>query len=134
MKYLIILTLTIVSLASCTKKDNPPGDPLLGHWQSDNTRLVNYDAQGKVLKDNMRPQHAELDVTTTTMSFTYTVPTGVTKDTFTYSRNGEAITELTGGTGEDQFVRSLTSTSFTYEATSVTSTGGKATFILLFHR
>lgn len=134
MKWLFLLSLTLSSLVSCTKKNDPAGDPLLGHWQSDTTRLINYDAQGNVLKDNARPQHSELDATATTMSFAYTVPTGVTKDTFTYRRDGEAIIVLTGGTGEDQFVRSLTATSFTYEATGATSTGGKGTFILLFHR
>lgn len=69
-----------------------------------------------------------------TMFFAHTVPIGITKDTFTYRRDGEAIIALTGGTGEDQFVRPLTATSFTYEATSATLTGGKGTFILLFHR
>jgi hypothetical protein len=126
--------LSLLLLSQCSRKNDPPGDPLLGHWQSDNTRLVNYDAQGTVVRDNTRPQHGELDVTATTMSFAYTTPTGVSKDTFTYTRNGEVITVLAGGTGEAQFVRALTPTSFTYEATSTTSNGGKGTFILLFHR
>ena len=110
------------------------GDPLLGHWQSDTTRLIKYDAQGNVVQDNARPQHIELEVTATTMSFAYTVPSGVTKDEFTYRLDGEEIIVLSGGTGEAQFIRLLTATSFTYEATSTTSTGGKATYILLFHR
>jgi hypothetical protein len=133
----LLLSLILTFLLGCTKKDAPAADPFLGHWQADLTRVVTYDARGTVLKDNTVSQHTELEVTATTMSFAYTTPSGIAKDEYTYHREGEIITVLAGGglnTGEDQYVRSLTATSFIYEATSATSSGGKSTFLLSFHR
>jgi hypothetical protein len=143
MKHLLPLSLLLVLAVGCSKEDEPSGDALLGHWQADATRLVQYDAQGSVTHDGSVSQPTQLDVTATTMSFVYSnaSPTGpyTYKDKYEYKRQGEAITVLTPPTQTISgtniiYVRSLTPTSFTYEASELAVNGGKQTWFLNFHR
>lgn len=101
MKYGLLVVATTTMLLGCGKKVDPSAPSLLGHWQSDYTRLVDYDAQGKLLSDQTKPQHAEVKVTATTMSFAYTTPSGITRDEFTYRLKGEKIVVSAGGSNRE---------------------------------
>lgn len=142
MKTTILLCLLAAGLFGCGDKngsDPTPlaADPFLGHWQSDSNRSVWYFKDGSVNHDNTYTSVNTLDITSATMTFSYTDSKGKQYvDSYAYSRNGEVLTIPTWGEpGATLTAKSLSTAGFIFqEYVPHPNTGGWAIGTYPFHR
>jgi hypothetical protein len=119
-KTTLYLATLLLGLSTCSgKKDDPTTtDPFLGHWQSETLRSVLYDVTGKPVSDTTTLEAAQLDITSTTITFT-SVSNGRTSTTVqSYTRSGESLGLLPASGALYKraiYVRNLTPASFTME-------------------
>jgi hypothetical protein len=138
---LSLVSLLLVDLTGCKKKEADPIDIFQGHWVSETQRSVSYDASGQVESDMTYPGRQDADITANTITFTGYRPDGTSRpsSTKTYTRSGEDL--IFAGSSSIlviYHVRSLTSTSFTlesdYYSTLSPNSPRTATSYIPFHR
>lgn len=116
MKQLLLLSLLLTGFVGCKKADTPAPDPFLGHWKSDSSHADYYDASRQVTSYIDANIRQDLDVTATTLTFTYYQVNGP-PNSGGYTRSGEDL--VFSGSNPVLViyrVRSLTATSFTLES------------------
>lgn len=112
-----------LALSACAKTPDPSPAPaalaaaevpLLGRWQADTLRQVNYDAAGQVKSDEVHLVRAQFEFTAATLTFS----SGGQSQPWTYARAGEVLT-LSGAAAPEQcWARRVRPGYFTFEAYS----------------
>jgi hypothetical protein len=119
MKQLLLLSLLVLGVAGCKKDEPEAADPFLGHWQAETIDYTTTTPSGSVETTFSVDYRQTLDVTATTITFSYVPIIGgplPTSSSFTYTRNGEEL-KMTSGVWPTAEIRvlSLTPTSFIHQ-------------------
>jgi hypothetical protein len=138
MKHILLLSLLALGVAGCKKEEPERPDPFLGHWQADTIDYTMTTPRGVVEKTFSVKYSQTLDITATTIIFTYVPIAGgplPTSSSFTYTRNDEEL-KMTSGVWPTAEIRvlSLTPTSFTHEDKQVNQGGGYIITRIPYHR
>lgn len=132
---LVLLPALLAGQSGCKKAAAP--DPLVGHWQTESASMLITDAAGHVINPGATvPLDGKLDVTATTLQFTFGTGSGAKVGPLeTYTRNGEELT-IGGRVTPDGHIcaRALTASTFTYELTLTRSDWSVAFTRYPFHR